>query len=419
MVIVSALRSSMENTKRPLPSLLVHGFKLALRNWPCVIWAYAVNLVFGLLAAVPFASGLTSYLDHSLAAQRIAGTIDVVTLGELGIHLHGSGFFPIVVHTAFWLNLLQLLVLFVVFTGSVFVFITAERPSPFALLQGGVTYFFRFVRAAILAGCCGGVVLGILLGLRAALLEWADASYTGAGMFYCQIFSGFLVLLVGLLIRLWWDLVEAFIVRNAMNGERKVRHALRPAFRALLAHFFRIFGSFLLADVAGFCALGLCLYLWNQLVPAHQVWMAFLLAQTGLFALLASRFWQRGVESALVLGIEPMVEVSAVAIVEPIAAEIEEEAIASPAVIPPLAVIVVPAVTAVPAVEVLGTTSEPTLRDLVLKLQKEPWVTPQAAPPVAPLKPKPKAETEQKEPLPPEGSKPDVESKEKPGEKQP
>jgi hypothetical protein len=36
-----------------------------------------------------------------------------------------------------------------------------------------------------------------------------------------------------------------------------------------------------------------------------------------------------------------------------------------------------------------------------------------------PLKPKLKAETEQKEPLPPEGSKPDVESKEKPGEKQP
>jgi hypothetical protein len=394
----------MENTKRPLPSLLIHGFTLALRNWPCVVWAYAVNLVFGLLAAVPFASGLTSYLDHSLSAQRIAGTIDIMTLGDLGVHLHRSGFFPIVVHTAVWLNLFQLLVLFVLFTGSVSVFITAEPPTPFVLLRGGVTYFFRFVRAAILAGCCGAAVLGILLGLRAGLLEWADASYTGVRMFYCQLFSGVLVLLLGLLIRLWWDLVEAFIVRNAMNGEHKVRHALRPAFRALQQHFFRIFGSFLLADMAGFCVLGLCLYLWNHLVPARQVWMAFLLAQTGLFALLASRFWQRGVESVFVLGIEPLVQVQAVVIVEPIAAEVEEEEVVAP------------------NVAVLEATSEPTLRDLVLKLQKEPWVTPQAAPPVSRVEPEPKpvlevkTDTERKEPLPLGGSKAEAESKEKPGD---
>jgi hypothetical protein len=42
---------------RPLPSLLVQGFRLTLRNWPFVVWAYAVNLVFGLLAGIPFATG--------------------------------------------------------------------------------------------------------------------------------------------------------------------------------------------------------------------------------------------------------------------------------------------------------------------------------------------------------------------------
>src|ERR1700761_1138097 len=195
MAVIPARSSSMENTKRPLPSLLFHGLKLTWRDWPCVFWAYGVNLVFGLLAAVPFASGLTAYLDHSLAAQRIAGTIDIMTLGELGMHLHRSGVFPIVVHTAFWLNLLQLLILFVLFTGSVFVFITSEPPTPLVLLRGGVTYFFRFVRAAILGRCGGAVVLGILLGLRAAMLGWADAGYTGVGMFYYRIFSGVLVLL--------------------------------------------------------------------------------------------------------------------------------------------------------------------------------------------------------------------------------
>ena len=42
-------------SKRPLPNLLAQGFQLVLRNWPCVLWVYAVNLFFALLAAVPFA----------------------------------------------------------------------------------------------------------------------------------------------------------------------------------------------------------------------------------------------------------------------------------------------------------------------------------------------------------------------------
>ncbi len=72
---------------RPLPNLLVQGFQLPCAIGLCVVWAYAVNLVFGLLAGVPFATGLASYLDHSLAAQRIAGTIDISYLGELMTHL--------------------------------------------------------------------------------------------------------------------------------------------------------------------------------------------------------------------------------------------------------------------------------------------------------------------------------------------
>ncbi len=75
--------SKPHRMKRPLPNLLAQGFRLALRNWPCVVWAYAVNLVFGLLAGIPFAAGLAPYLDHSLAAQKIAGTIDLAYLAEL------------------------------------------------------------------------------------------------------------------------------------------------------------------------------------------------------------------------------------------------------------------------------------------------------------------------------------------------
>ena len=347
----------MEKMKRPLlPNILVillRGFLLTLRNWPCVVWAYAVNLVFALLAGIPFASGLTSYLDHSLAANKIAGTIDLSYLGELVIHLHYTGFFPMAMHTAGWLNVLQLLLLFIFFAGSVFVFVSAEPPRISVLLRGGVAYFFRFVRAAILVGCVAVVLLGLLLSVRAVLLARADAVYVERRMFFYSLISGAVVLLAALLVRLWWDLVEVYIVRNAMDGERSVRQALLPALRLLYRYFFRTVGSFLLTGMAGVGALAFCLYLWKNLVPARNVWIACLLAQMGLFLLLASRFWQRGLEATLVMSADPPMVAE-----EEIAAMAEEEMPVGP------------------GAEVLPGLSEPTLRDLVLKLRTEPWAKP-------------------------------------------
>ncbi len=350
--------------KRPLPNLLVQGFQLALRNWPIVIWAYAVNLVFGLLAGIPFATGLAPYLDHSLAAQRIAGTVDVAYLDELLMHLRENNFIPTAIHTAAWLNLLQLLVLFVLFAGTTFVYVSAEPPRLSVLLRGGVAYFWRFLRAAILAGCIAAVILGILLTARALLLDRASAVYVERRMFLYSAISGAVVLLVALLVRLWWDLVEVYIVRNAMDGERRVLRALLPALRLLGKYFFRTVGSFFLSGLLGVSALALCLYLWKRFIPAHQVWLACLVAQLGLFLLLASRFWQRGIAATLVMAGDPPIVAA-----EEIAAMIEEDV--------PVAA----------GVDPFPGLFEPTLHDLVQKLRSEPWANPEHAalrPSVAP-----------------------------------
>jgi hypothetical protein len=352
-------------TKRPLPNLLVQGFRLALRNWPTVVWVYAVNLGFGLLAAVPFSTGLAPYLDHSLAAQRIAGAIDLSYLGELFEHLHEAGFRAIAINTAAWLNLLELLVLFILFAGTTFVFVAAEPPRLSVLLRGGIAYFWRFVRAGLLAGCIAAVILGILLAGRALLLNRLSNVYVEREMFLYSAISAAVVLLVALLVRLWWDLVEVYIVRNVMDGERRVLQAFLPALRLLGKYFFRTAGCFLLSGILGVGALALCLFLWKQFVPAHQVWLAFLLAQLGLFLLLASRFWQRGIEATLVLSIDPPIVV-AEADAEDMDATPEED---------------------MPAVASLGvssSTSEPTLSELVQKLRTEPWGNPDAIPVVPP-----------------------------------
>jgi hypothetical protein len=345
---------------RPRPSLLVQGFRLTLRNWPFVVWAYAVNLAFGLLAGIPFATGLAPYLDHSLAAQKIAGTIDLAYLAELEIHLRASNFFPIAIRTAGYLNLLQLLVLFILFAGTIFVYVSAEPARLSVLLRGGVAYFWRFVRAAIIAGCLALLILGALLGIRAAVLDRLSAGHFDRQMFIYWAITGAVVLLAGLMVRLWWDLVEVYIVRNAMDGQLQVREALLPAFRLLVRHFFRIAGCFLLVAAAGVSAFGVCLYLWKAL-PAHQVWIACLLAQLGLFLLLASRFWQRGIEAALVMSVDPPM----VAAVE-LAAMVEEDE-PTPS-----------------EIDVLAAMSEPTLRDLVLKLRTEPLASPEVVLPPPP-----------------------------------
>jgi hypothetical protein len=355
--------------KRPLPNLLAQGFQLVLRNWPCVLWVYAVNLFFALLAAVPFATGLGSYLDHTLAAQKIAGTIDIANIAELVLRVRDTGFYPMVMHSAGWVGLLQLLALFFLFAGSVFVFVAAEPPQLSVLLRGGVAYFWRFVRAALLAGGSAAIILCVLLAIRAGLLARADAVYVERRMFLYWAISGAVVLLVALLLRLWWDLVEVYIVRNAMDGERRVHLALVPAFRLLFQYFFRIFGSFLLTGLVGVAALALCLSLWKAL-PAHQVWMAALLAQIGLFLLLICRFWQRGLEATLVMIVDPPMVIS------------EELLLEEPLTTDMIAVVenLAPA----PSVGVPAGLSEPTLRDLVAKLKTEPWANPDSLPPLPP-----------------------------------
>jgi hypothetical protein len=148
-------------------------------------------------------------------------------------------------------------------------------------------------------------------------------------------------------------LVEVYIVRNAMDGERRILPALLPALRLLFRHFFRTFGSFLVAGLAGVVAFALSLFLW-RLLPAHQVWAACLLAQLGLFLLLAGRFWQRGIEATLVMAADsPRVAADGM---DPDELELDED---------------------LPTTGSDAYLSEPTLRDLVLKLRTEPLAKPE------------------------------------------
>jgi hypothetical protein len=408
------LQETSVRSRRRLSRLLADGFHLVLHNWPCVLWVYAVTLVFGLLTAVPVTYGLSPYIDHSLEAEKIAGTLNVPALAELGIHLGEDGFFSMVLRSARWVQSFELLLLFVLFAGAVVVFVSSEPARLSVLLREGVRYFWRFVRATVIAGVVALVLVGILAALRGFLLDRVSDLAAERQMFWFAAISGLVVAAVGMLVRLWWDLVEIYIARNAMEGRLRVRQTLRPALELLRRHFWSLAGGFLLPGLAALAAFLLCLYLW-KLLPAHQVWGAMLLGQLGLFFLLAGRFWQRGVETVMVASFDSARVTREDLLVETTVFEkvIPRETLQmAPREIP----VVAPASTPLPeesnpapepkagkpatgesATRDLALPDsalrEPTLRDLVMRLKDQPWASAEAVPdmPAEPAPPAPEA----------------------------
>jgi hypothetical protein len=347
--------------KRQKSNLLADGWQIALDNWRCIFWLYVLNLIFGLLSGIPLSAGLAPYLDHSLASRQIAGNLDAAYLGELALHLSRDHLFVGAGSGALGLSVIEFLAMILLVGGTIRIYLVGEPPRLPVLLARGSEYFWRMVRVSLLFALIAGLVLGGLIWARGALLARANEVYVERTMFLFSAASAAFVLLVALLLRLWFDLVEIYAIRNAGMGNRRIRQAVLPALRLLLRNFWWTFASFLLIGLLGAGALAACIFLWKDLVPPDQVWLAAPVAQLGLLLLLAARYWQRAMQVSLVLGAE-----------FPLARSAKLEAAQS----------------AAPAAQPLGDPAEPTLRDLVLKLQREPLAKPETiAPPNSALFP--------------------------------
>jgi hypothetical protein len=115
-----------------------------------------------------------------------------------------------------------------------------------------------------------------------------------------------LLVLVASLLRLYFDLVEAYTVQlgaeHRADGktDRRVRKTLGPAFRLLRDHLLRAWGVFLLLAAAGAVAAFFAGRTAMHMLAQPRVWPMFLVAQAGVLAIMFARFWQRGAEVSLV-----------------------------------------------------------------------------------------------------------------------
>ncbi|NYF81296.1 hypothetical protein [Granulicella arctica] len=289
------------NRKR---SLLIHGLGLTLRRFPALLWAFLLNFSFAALATWPVSMAIGHVTDTSLASRSLHTGFNLAILLELTHKLfQGPG-----INLGIPANLiLYLSTYFLLVPGTLLCYQTGAPARLSTLVQAGILHFWRFVRITLLTLIVFALILGPLFALQNKWSDHVDAHAVGRHAFIAEMLGYLVLALVFALLRLYFDLVEVYTVQLGLtlrsNGkpDRRVRKALLPAFRALRHNFLRSYETFLLLAVLGIAAVLLTARTSMHSLAQPRVWPMFLLAQTGLFLMLLTRFWQRGAETTLSL----------------------------------------------------------------------------------------------------------------------
>lgn len=300
-------------------SILVHGLGIAIHRFPAFLWTYTFNLTLALAMCLPLKVQLSNLLDRSLAAQRLSSGFDLGTMADAALHLHQGAPGQASSITSHASVPLYLLIYFLLVPGTLYCYLTRTHARLSTLVRQGIIHFWRFVRITLLTLLAGVFLLGPLALLQIHWARFVDDRFVGRPALLLTLIGLLLVLLAATLLRVYFDLVEAYVVQLGThlrpNGktDRRVRHALGPAFHLLRNHLARVWLAFLLIAALGALAAFFSGRTAMHMVAQSRVWPMFLVAQVGLFLMLFARFWQRGAEASLVLQ-HPIIPDSAVPI---------------------------------------------------------------------------------------------------------
>jgi hypothetical protein len=285
---------------RPTRSILLHGLRLVVTRPGALLWAYAFNLGIALLFSLRLHAQFASILDHSLEAERLNSAFDLGVLAEAFQRFTYKA--PSTGQTSYLGMPVYLLCYFILVPGALVCFRTGASSRLSVLAGQGIAYFWRFVRITLVTVLVSAIVLGPLSALQTKWSSYVDDHWVGLQAALLDWAATLVLLLVAALLRLYFDLVEVYVVQageRAAAPSRSVLSALRPALRTLRANFGRAYLTFVLLTLLGFVALALTVRVAAHTLAQPRVWPAFLLLQAGLFATLATRLWQRGAETIL------------------------------------------------------------------------------------------------------------------------
>lgn len=262
------------------------GFALLWRRRGILWWVFVVNLGCGLLGAVPAMMTLSQTLGNSLAGQKLTRGFDLGMMADLmrlpEVNLGRT--FGAVYLFAF---LFLLFMLFV--SGGILESLKQDRSlttGEFFAASGG--YFWRFVRLALLSIVPFVIVAMIYQGLSKAADHFGDRAIADQVGIFLSLAAFVIFLLLGLWVRLWFDVAQA---RAVVLDQRGMWRNMWRAFRITwqqLRHLFRVY--FCISLVA-WVTLALGLVIWAHLPPTTTL-LTFLVLEFIVFAQLLTRLWQ-------------------------------------------------------------------------------------------------------------------------------
>ncbi len=292
------------------------------RHQRLVWWIFAVNLVIAWLASLPSRATLSAVLDHSLESARMVTGFDVssfvLMLQRPDVSTRTVG--PAMMGAAF----LFLVYLLFVDGGVMAVYLDDRKLSRAEFFENSGLFFWRMVRLALYSLIPLGVV-AMAHGTFNKLTEKlsSDAPQERLG-FFVNLAGMLGVLLLSLLIRMWFDLAQARVVKdNERQLLRTVWRSLKLAFRSG-----RLYASYLGVGVFAAATFGLGTWIWI-LLPHRAMGASFVVLEAVTAAQIASRLWMKAAsarwvallpEAALVVEVVVPVE-SPVMVVEPVVDE--------------------------------------------------------------------------------------------------
>lgn len=289
-------------------SLLLHGLRLVLRSPGALLWTYAFNLAFALIAGIGLKSRLNDILAHSLASERLTSAFDLGVLASaferMGRDAPSTGAAGIVAPICY------LVVFFLLVPGALVAFRTGSSSRLSALLATGLRFAGRFFLIALLTAAICGPVFAALFALYGAWSTHIDQTTVGNAALWLTLPILLVILVVGSILRLYFDLVEVYTVALAEQirispahpegrPDRRFYRVLLPAAQTLGRNFARATLVFCLLSAIGLAAVVLTGLVAVHTLAQPRTWPMFLLAQVGLFVMLLTRFWQRGAETIL------------------------------------------------------------------------------------------------------------------------
>lgn len=268
--------------------LVVHGARLVWRHRRLVWWIFFVNLALACLAALAPRAMLGATLDHSMASRSLVDGFDLGTLMDLSARAGTP-------RTGFYGGSVLALVVFFIYmlflTGGVLAVYRQDRGlTSGEFFEACGAWFWRMVRLMLLSLLPLGIVATLGVGIGSLAGKLADIISSPYPAVWTRGIGGFIVLALGLWVRLWFDVAQVRAVAQNERGMlgncyRSFRIALR-ALPVLLWMYFRI-------SLVAWFALLAGTWLWLR-IPHARFGLSWLLLEAVLLVQIATRLWLRG-----------------------------------------------------------------------------------------------------------------------------